>query len=142
MMINQLGPRPKDAWTSREKAAGHGFGGLPFANTGVLYGLAALETGTITPAQFVDLNAKVGGLDVNSEPIAERIEGDPPAIANAYRTGLINEANHLDEVAMINHGGPDPGVAHDYSHAFWTDERLQADQGNTDNRVMWFGTRR
>jgi hypothetical protein len=54
-------------------------------------------------------------------------------------TGLINEANHLDEVAMINHGGPDPGLAHDYAHAFWTEERLQADQGHTANRVMWFG---
>ncbi len=40
---------------------------------------------------------------------------------------------------MINHGGPDPGLAHDYSHAFWTEERLLADQGHTDNRVMWFG---
>ena len=26
---------------------------------------------------------------------------------------------------MINHGGPDPGVAHDYAHAFWTEERLR-----------------
>ena len=65
--------------------------------------------------------------------------GDPASIANAYRTGLINEANHLDEVAIINHGGPDPGAAHDYAHAWWTEERLQADQGHTDNRVMWFG---
>ena len=40
---------------------------------------------------------------------------------------------------MINHGGPDPGIAHDYAHAFWTEERLQRDQGHTDNRVMWFG---
>ena len=53
---------------TQEKAAGHGFGGVPFANTGVLYGLSALKAGTITPAQFVDLNAKVGGLDVDSEP--------------------------------------------------------------------------
>jgi hypothetical protein len=139
LLVNQLGPRPKDVWTPQEKAAGHGFGGLPFANSGVLYGLSALRAGTITPAQFVDLNAKIGGLDVDSQPIADRIAGDRTSIANAYRTGLINEANHLDEVAMINHGGPDPGLAHDYSHAFWTEERLKADQGNTDNRVMWFG---
>ncbi|GAA4707997.1 DUF6351 family protein [Nocardioides conyzicola] len=139
LLVNQLGRRPKSVWTPQEKAAGHGFGGLPFANTGVLYGLSALKAGTITPAQFVDLNAKVGGLDVDSQPTAARIAGDPASIANAYRTGLIDEANHLDEVAMINHGGPDPGLAHDYAHAFWTEERLQADQGHTDNRVMWFG---
>lgn len=139
LLVNQLGPRPESVWTPQEKAAGHGFGGIPFSNDGVLYGLSALEAGTITPAQFVDLNAKVGGLDVDSQLTEERITGDPAAIANAYRTGLINEANHLDEVAMINHGGPDPGIAHDYAHAFWTQDRLMADQGHTDNRVMWFG---
>jgi Tannase-like family of unknown function (DUF6351) len=139
LLVNQLGRRPESVWSPQEKAAGHGFGGVPFANTGVLYGLSALNAGTITPAQFVDLNAKVGGLDVDSELTAGRIAGDRASIARAYRTGLINEANHLDEVAMINHGGPDPGIAHDYAHAFWTQERLMADQGNTDNRVMWFG---
>lgn len=139
LLINQLGPRPESVWSPQEKAAGHGFGGIPFSNTGVLYGLNALKSGAITTAQFVDLNAKLGGLDVDSGLVPERIAGDPASIARAYRTGLINEANHLDEVAMINHGGPDPGIAHDYAHAFWTQERLQADQGNTDNRVMWFG---
>lgn len=139
IMVNQLGPRPESVWTEEEKAAGHGFAGVPFSNTGVQYGLAALRSGQITPAQFVDLNVKVGGIDLNLDPTAARIEGDQPAIERAYRTGLINEANHLDEVAILNHGGPDPGAAHDYSHAFWTEERLMADQGHTDNRVMWFG---
>ncbi|MFZ5846141.1 MAG: DUF6351 family protein [Actinomycetota bacterium] len=139
MMLNPLGPRAEQDWSPQEKAAGHGFAGIPFANQGVQYGLGALEKGLITPAQFVDLNAKVGGLDVNADPVETRISGDPGAIRNVYRTGLVNEANHLDEVAMINHGGPDPGIAHDYAHAFWTEERLQRDQGHTDNRVMWFG---
>lgn len=139
MMVTTLGVRPESDWSATEKAAGRGFAGVPFANTGVLYGLGALEKGSITPAQFVDLNVEVGGLDINADPVPERITGDPVAIGNVYRSGLVNEANHLDEVAMINHGGPDPGIAHDYSHAFWTEERLMADQGHTDNRVMWFG---
>ncbi len=139
MMLNALGPRPQSAWSAQEQAAGHGFAGIPFANAGVQYGLGALKDGLITPAQFIDLNAKVGGLDIDADPAEARIQGDPGAIANVYRTGLVNEANHLDEVAMINHGGPDPGIAHDYAHAFWTEERLQRDQGHTDNRVMWFG---
>jgi len=139
LMINTLGPRPQSVWTSWEKDAGHGFAGLPFANDGVQYGLDALKQGIITPAQFVDLNAKVGGLDLNEDPTADRIAGDTGAITNAYRTGLVNEMNHLDDVAIINHGGPDPGAAHDYSHAWWSEERLQAAQGDTDNRVMWFG---
>ena len=139
IMVNLLGRRPQSAWGAEETAAGHGFAGIPFANTGVQFGLAELEAGTITPAQFVDLNEKIGGFDVDARFVPQRIAGDPGAIRNVYRTGLVNEANHLDQVAIINHGGPDPGAGHDYSHAFWTEERLMADQGHTDNRVMWFG---
>ncbi len=139
IMGNLLGPRPEEDWSSQEQAAGHGFAGVPFANTGVQFGLHQLQQGLITPAQFVDLNTKLGGLDVDAQLTPERIEGDQASIARAYRTGLINEMNNLDEVAIINHGGPDPGAAHDYAHAFWSEERLQADQGSTPNRVMWFG---
>jgi hypothetical protein len=139
IMGNLLGPRPSSVWGPQEEAAGYGFAGVPFANTGVQLGLAQLKQGLITPAQFVDLNVKLGGLDVDSQPTEHRIAGDPAAIRRAYRTGLINETTNLDEVAIINHGGPDPGIAHDYAHAFWTEERLLADQGHTDNRVMWFG---
>lgn len=139
LLANQLGRRPASVWGPQEKEVGHGFGGIPFANTGVVYGLGALRDGVITPAQLVDLNVKIGGLDVDSQPVADRIAGDPASIANAYRTGLVNEATNLSQVAIINHGGPDPGIAHDYAHAFWTEDRLQRAQGHTDNRVMWFG---
>ena len=139
IMVNLLGPRPESAWSEQEQAAGRGFAGVPFANSGVQYGLAQLKQGLITPAQFVDLNVKLGGLDVDRQRTDARVSGDPAAVRRAYRTGLINETTNLDEVAIINHGGPDPGIAHDYAHAFWTEERLLADQGHTDNRVMWFG---
>jgi hypothetical protein len=139
LLVNLLGRRPVSVWGPQEKAVGQGFGGLPFSNTGVVYGLGAYRDGLITAAQLVDLNVKVGGLDVDSEPTAARIAGDPASVANAYRTGLVNEATNLSQVAIINHGGPDPGIAHDYAHAFWTEDRLQRAQGHTDNRVMWFG---
>lgn len=134
-----LGLRPESVWNPTEQQAGTGFAGIPFANVGVQYGLAQLRSGSITAAQFLDLNRKLGGLDVNADPVPERIAGDPDSVARAYRSGLINEANHLDEVAIINHGGPDPGLAHDYAHAWWTHERLRRDQGHTGNRVQWFG---
>ncbi len=140
IMANPLGIRAEADWSEWEKAAGRGFAGIPFSNTGVQYGLNALKSGRITAEQFLDLNEQIGGLDINSDPIPERIAGDEQAIANAYRTGLLNQANNLSDVAMINHGGPDPGVAHDYSHAWWTEHRLLREQGHTDNRVMWFGT--
>ena len=139
MMINTLGPRPSSVWTSWEKAAGRGFTGIPFANKGVMYGFEPLKAGRITLAQFLDLNEKIGGLDINADLSPERIAGDPLALTNVYRSGLINEATNMSGVAMINHGGPDPGIAHDYAHAWWTEERLQRAQGHTDNRVMWFG---
>lgn len=139
LMRNQLGLRPESVWSAQEQAAGRGFAGLPFGNAGVQYGLEALEGGRITPEQFVDLNEKIGGLDVNADPIAARTAGDPASIANAYRTGLLNEFSNTSGVAMINHAGPDPGIAHDYAHAVWSHLRLQRSQGHTDNRVEWFG---
>ena len=139
IMKNLIGPRPESAWGAEEQAAGHGFAGVPLANTGIVYGLGALKQGQITPEQLVDLNEKIGGLDVDSRRIDERTSGDAGSIAKAYRTGLINEMGNIEDVAIINHGGPDPGIAHDYAHAFWTEERMMAAQGHTDNRVMWFG---
>lgn len=139
LAINLLGPRPSTSWSQWEKAAGRGFAGVPFSNEGVQYGLNQLAAGRITPAQFVDLNATIGGLDINSDQTPGRFTGDPSSVRNAYRTGLINEFTNVDEVAMINHGGPDPGIAHDYAHAEWTRLRLAADQGHTNNRVNWFG---
>ncbi|MBF4163890.1 DUF6351 family protein [Nocardioides acrostichi] len=139
LLVNQLGRRPRSTWTPAEQTAGHGFGGIPFANTGVMFGLHELESGAITPAQFVDLNTQLGGIDVDLRPTPDRISGDARSIRYAYRTGLVNEFDHTSQVPIINFGGPDPGAAHDYAHAFWTDERIEAAQGNADNRVMWFG---
>jgi hypothetical protein len=138
-MINVLGPRPRSAWSPFEVAAGHGFAGFPFSNVGMQYGLSALQAGLITPQQFIDLNAKIGGLDVNAQPTAARLAGDDGAIANAYRSGLVNEENNASGVAIIDHSGPDPGIAHDYAHAWWIRWRLDRSQGNHDNMVIWFG---
>ena len=114
-MVNVLGPRPPEVWTDQEKAAGHGFAGVPLDNTGIQYGLGALRTGQITAEQFVDLNEKVGGFDIDRNQSPERLEGDRTAVANAYRSGLVNEGDHLEDVAIIAHGGPDPGIAHDFA---------------------------
>ena len=75
-MVNILGPRPREVWTDMETRAGRGFAGQPFANTGVQYGLGALEQGLITPAQFVDLNAVVGGADIDLSRARRGSPGD------------------------------------------------------------------
>jgi hypothetical protein len=138
-MVNVLGPRPPSAWSDMERRAGHGFAGQPFGNSGIQYGLQALEQHLITPAQFVDLNSAVGGGDIDLNPSAARLAGDDGAVANAYRSGLINEMQHMRGVAIIDHAGPDPGAAHDYAHTWWIRDRLDRAQGDHANHVLWFG---
>ncbi len=138
-MINVLGPRPPEVWSPMEQAAGYGFGGYFADNAGIQYGLNALRAGKITPAQFVDLNVKIGGLDIDFQPQADRLLADHPALANAYRSGGVNVTNNLNSVPIINFTGPDPGVAHDVVHAWWTRWRLEREHGHHDNHVMWGG---
>lgn len=82
------GPRPKSEWGPVEKQIGKGFANRPWGNAGVQYGLRALESGEIMPAEFVDLNAKIGDLTIDHQPQAERSavnEGGPDGRARARR---------------------------------------------------------
>ncbi|HXD58370.1 MAG TPA: DUF6351 family protein [Thermoleophilaceae bacterium] len=126
-MVNALGRRPD------------GYAGRPLDNVGVQYGLTALQQGLITPAQFVDLNAKIGGGDINTQPTAERTAADEPALANAYKGGLVNEANNLKNVAIIDLRGTDQGEFHDVYRAFAIRARLEQQNGTFANQVIWEG---
>lgn len=137
--INLLGPRPPELWTDSEKAAGHGFAGFPVDNVGVQYGLSALKSGQISAAQFVDLNLKIGGLDADTNHMASRTAAVEPALANAYRAGMINETTHYDRTAIIDCRGPDPGLFHDAYRAFAIRARLDAAHGSHANQVIWEG---
>ncbi|MBV9039596.1 MAG: hypothetical protein JOZ68_01220 [Acidimicrobiia bacterium] len=138
--VNQLGVRQPNVWDTEEHKAGHGFAGIPVDNVGVQYGLAALEKGQISPAQFVDLNANIGGGTPDLLPAPQRVVADEPALANAYRTGLINETTYLDQLPIINLAGPnDPGLAHDSFRAFALRARLDNVHGTHANQVMWQG---
>jgi hypothetical protein len=127
-MVNVFGTRASD-----------GFAGRPLDNVGVQYGLDALEAGTITPAQFVDLNVKVGGADIDGQWQPQRVTADQPALANAYRSGGINETNNMRNVAIIDLRGPDPGAFHDVYRAFAVRARLQRENGTYANQVIWEG---
>lgn len=138
-MINVLGPRPASDWGPQEQQLGRGFAGLPLDNVGVEYGRAALQQGLITPEMFVDLNAKIGGEDIDINPTAERFPATRPALANAYRSGGINNANNLDRVAIIDLRGPDPGAFHDAYRTWAIRSRLEREHGTFANHVIWFG---
>src|SRR5205823_2246249 len=97
-MINVFAPRPASVWTPVEKKLGRGFAGLPIGDVGVQFGLEALMKGQITPPQFLDLNAKIGGADIDLQPTAQRSDATEPALLNDYRTGMVNETNNLTDV--------------------------------------------
>ena len=82
------------------------------------YGLSALQQGLISTAQFVDLNARIGGADINAQPMAQRVAADEPALTNDYRSGSVNETNNLKNVAIIDLRGTDQGEFHDVYRAF------------------------
>ncbi len=138
-MINLFAPRAPEVWTDNERLAGRGYGGIPIDNLGIQYGLDALRAGVITPAMFVDLNAKIGGVDVDAEHSDKRLVADLPALPNMYRTGWLNSASNLGSVAIIDHRGPDPGIAHDAQWAWTMRKRLEREQGHHSNHVIWYG---
>jgi hypothetical protein len=139
MAVNVFGQRPSSVWSPNEKLLGHGFAGVPVDNVGVQYGLSVLQSLQITPAQFVDLNAAIGGLGIDITPTSGRIVADQPALANAYRSGMINEANNLDQTAIIDCRGPDPGAAHDSYRAFAVRARLDREHNTHANQLIWEG---
>lgn len=137
--INLLGPRPPALWSPMEKQIGRGFAGFPLDNIGVQYGLKALQQGLILPAQFVDLNVKIGAADQDANVIPERVAAVQPALANAYRSGMINQGNNMDQVAIIDCRGPDPGAFHDAYRAYAMRARLDRAHGHHDNQLIWEG---
>lgn len=138
--VNVFGPEPKKLWSANERKVGHGFVRLPVDNVGVQYGLSALEAGEITPAQFVDLNSKVGGVDIDTNLTSKRVSSaGNPALARAYRSGMINEANTMNRTAIIDCRGTNPGLFHDVYRAFAIRARLDRDFGTHANQVIWEG---
>src|SRR3954465_11910981 len=73
-------------------------------------------------------------------PTVERLDAVRPALANAYRSGAINETNNQDDLAIIDLRGPDPGAFHDAYRTWTIRARLEREQGHFPrNHVIWFG---
>jgi hypothetical protein len=118
----------------------HKYAGIPLDNVGVEYGLSALRDGGITPAQFVDLNSKIGGYNDNYQTTKMRFHAQQPALARDYRSGAVNETNNLTDVAIIDLRGPDAGSFHDAYRSWAIRARLERQEGHfPKNDVIWFG---
>ena len=118
-----------------------GYARRPLDNVGVQYGMRALNAGTISKEQFLDLNEKIGGFDNDGNLVASRSVADVAALRAAYRTGrltsggaglastpIIDYRNYLDDAPM--------GDIHVRFHSFSLRERLVKANGHADNHII------
>ena len=124
-----------------------GFARNPFDNVGVQYGLKALNDGKIGFDQFLDLNGRIGGLDVDGKVVATRMAGDLEALRRAYASGRVNSTTGgLTTTPMVDirsyvDGDPigvgDANVdVHDGYHSAVMRARLLKANGSAGNHVM------
>lgn len=117
-----------------------GYAGIPFDNVGIQYGLKALQQGLLSPSKFVDLNARIGGLDkVTLESTPTRTEADPQAVVNAYRSGYLAVGNTLDQTPILEGRGSNEATAHVTYPTKVLRARLQHEFGTHANHVLWEG---
>jgi hypothetical protein len=111
----------------------------PLGDLGVQYGLQALADGTLTPAQFVDVNRAVGGVSNDDTFRADRDGASTVAVMRAYRSGAVDSASNLNRVAIIDLRGPNNGTFHDSYRTYALRDRLVAQFGTSANQVIWRG---
>ena len=136
-LVNVFGRRPPSAWGPVEKAIGRGFAKRMLDRVGVQYGLKALAAGTISPEQFVDLNEKIGGWDIDADWRPQRTEADPGAVEIMHRTGQIVEGRRLADVAIIDYRRDVRSDLHSNRQAAYVRDRLKAVNGTAANRAEW-----
>ena len=110
----------------------------PIDNVGVQYGLKALRAGTLTTEQFVDVNARIGGLDIDGVWQPQRTGGNVGALETLYRSGRIVSGRGTASVAEIEVRSniTDTGF-HPPFHSFTYRARLDRTNGNHDTHVIW-----
>jgi hypothetical protein len=130
------------------RQVGTGFARRPLDNVGIQYGLQALNAGEISIAQFLDLNERVGGFDLDANMIDTRTVADLDATRRAYESGqLLSGGGGLASTPILDIDAiytdlDTSGDLHLKFHRFATRERLQQANGRSDNHVMWSGAGR
>lgn len=117
-----------------------GFARRPLDNVGVQYGLAALQKGTVTLAQFLDVNEGVGGYDADGNLMAQRTTADAATLRRAYETGrFLSGGGGLATTPILHlRAYAEPGAD---IHTIYNDllirEKLKRANGRSDNQVIW-----
>ena len=112
----------------------------PYDNTGVQFGLAALNSGGITVAQFLDLNERVGGFDQDANYVPARSVGDAGAITRAYQAGLsLGASGGLTSIPIFDNATSNEtgGYHYGWFHYALRERLRKARGGQSDNLVMW-----
>ena len=129
-----------------------GFARSPWDNVGVQYGLKAFNDDLITFDQFAELNARIGGYDINGVIVpGQRARADPDAVRIAYETGRLNTGDGgLRTIPILDVRGYTDGICtvlpcppgeardvdvHDGYHSLVSRARLMKTNGNIDNHV-------
>jgi Tannase-like family of unknown function (DUF6351) len=118
-----------------------GFAYRPTDNIGVQYGLDALNRGWISVAEFLELNAAVGGFDVDGHPQSQRMAADADTLARVYRGGFLNGfmGGGLAMVPIITQrtNADAKGDIHDQLEDQIVRARLIKTNGRADNQIIW-----
>ncbi|HCU50764.1 MAG TPA: hypothetical protein DGG94_13355 [Micromonosporaceae bacterium] len=133
-------------------------------NVGVQYGLSALTSGFLTPAEFLDLNSKVGSWKPASQMVQEgcpytpsvcsdpaqfdpwsarnmqpgRATGSREAIKGAYKSGHVFTGAIDIPVIDWRHYLEDQLDMHNTHQSFAARQRMLNHDGNAKNQVIWF----
>ena len=118
-----------------------GFARRPIDNTGVQYGLAVLNAGLISVAQFLDLNQHIGGFDNDANFVRTRTVADPTVLRVAYQTGRVTFGGvGLAQIPIIDvrsYGDLSAGGTHVLKfNSLVLRERLQKANGSIANEVL------
>ena len=113
-----------------------GIAARPYDNVGVQYGLDALREGHITAEQFVDLNTKVGSLDLDYRFQDSRTAAGRKVLRAAYRSGQVTSGTQLADIPILDASFfPAHGELHTAFHSRKLGERLVATNGTARNLV-------
>lgn len=132
-LVNQLGRDPKT-----------GFPLSPLDNVGVQYGLTALNAGTISVDEFLDLNARIGGYTADGDYRPERTAADPQTMQRLYASGLVNPGGGglaTMPVMLYRSYGDPQGDFHDRQRDFEIRLRMERANGDAANQTIWVGPR-
>jgi hypothetical protein len=122
-----------------------GFARKPQDNIGWQYGLAGLNNGALSVDEFLEVNEKIGGNDIDGNFIAQRASGDPIALRALYSSGLMNFGGGGLALVPILHSRPymdGQGDIHDRERDFTIRARLERANGRADNQIIWVGAAR